>query len=210
MSDIYLNAITPTFYEPGGIDYAKNVILYRKIAYGTIYIIPYTSFNADGTISDTGPFWLGFMNADGKICQQNGRQAILQTGYYHFFVSRESISDARIVIRRNMCSAAIAITEGQNQAVYLPFFPEIQTLIDGRTVKGKMREPGIALLKRFENPPIKNGMIGLHTPGDGTVTYGYGYVVFNEQDESNREKKKKAKEKLPELRRTGDYPDMTL
>lgn len=50
--------------------------------------------------------------------------------------------------------------------------------VDGQRKYGKVSNELIELLKRIETPkPDKDGKIGLHMPGDGTVTYGYGEVL---------------------------------
>lgn len=50
--------------------------------------------------------------------------------------------------------------------------------IGGKRVYGTVSNAAIELLKKFENPPVDDdGKVGLHLPGDGTITYGYGIVV---------------------------------
>ena len=49
---------------------------------------------------------------------------------------------------------------------------------DGQRKYGTGSNELIELLTRIETPkPDKDGKIGLHMPGDGTVTYGYGEVL---------------------------------
>lgn len=55
--------------------------------------------------------------------------------------------------------------------------------VDGQRKYGKVSDDLIELLKRIETPkPDKDGKIGLHMPGDGTVTYGYGEVLEGETE----------------------------
>ena len=55
--------------------------------------------------------------------------------------------------------------------------------VDGQKKYGKVSDDLIELLKRIETPkPDKDGKIGLHMPGDGTVTYGYGEVLEGEKE----------------------------
>lgn len=193
MSDEYINSITPTFYEPCGFDYDIDVVKTRKIINKYMYMVSDSSFDNNGDI--VGGLFEGVTNVNGKFCQ-NGKIVSIAGGYYRFFISVFPVTNVHIAIKKNMCSNRILITEDWNQTVQLPFFPAIQTLINGSTVKGVFSEPAIALLKRFENPPVVNGMTGLHNARDGGLTYGYGeffkgYTVIT-----------------PALKTK--YPDMTL
>ena len=55
--------------------------------------------------------------------------------------------------------------------------------VDGKQKYGTVSNDLIELLKRIETPtPDEDGKIGLHLPGDGTLTYGYGEVVGDAQE----------------------------
>jgi GH24 family phage-related lysozyme (muramidase) len=93
--------------------------------------------------------------------------------------------------------------------------------IDGSSVKGSLSGQGIRLLKLFEDPLVtlpdgsteqyiayqrqrhSNGTVGLHTPGDYTITYGFGEVVYTDESET-------IKKPAITLAYRNDYPRMTL
>jgi len=191
MSDDYLDLITPTLYEPCGFDYITNNVNYRKIVNKNVYII--SSFDSFGNI--TSNIITGLTNNEGKI-QQNGSLIFLTQGLYYFFVSITNISNTFVIIKKNICSNAIQISDKENQSIMLPYFPKIQNKINGTSIRGTFSEPLITILKRFENPPVHDGKVGLHLPGDKTVTYGYGEVLKGIKTITN------------ELRMK--YPNMTL
>lgn len=71
----------------------------------------------------------------------------------------------------------------------------VSGVVDGKRLYGKVSDDLIGLLKRIETPqPDTDGKIGLHLPGDGTLTYGYGEKIDDAQQITENLKKQ--------------YPDM--
>jgi GH24 family phage-related lysozyme (muramidase) len=193
MSDGYIDLITPVFYEPCGFDYLTNNVNARRIINKYIYII--SSFDSSGNI--ISEIITGLTNNEGRI-QQNGSLILLSQGGYYFFVSSSIVTNPQLMIKQNMCSDVIQILNEGNPSVLLPYFPRIQIKINGTSVRGAFSDLFRNVLKRFENPPIsQDGTVGLHLPGDNTITYGYGEIVVRGSEIIT-----------DDLRR--EYPNMTL
>ena len=200
-TSITVNGIIASQNADGNITYFTTDLLgsvrTTSNAYGTVEnSYSYDAFGSivEGDLSGTSDY--GYL----------GKQFNKQTGLYNYGYRDYTPATARF-------TTVDPIHDGTNWTLYCNNDPVnfvdlwglkaddikkkeiVSGVVDGKRLYGKVSDDLIGLLKRIETPqPDTDGKIGLHLPGDGTLTYGYGEKIDDAQQITENLKKQ--------------YPDM--